>query len=157
MPPNRRYVAFSMFLVLVQLYKLFMRNQQCQVCLLSSELLHSNSDDELAFVLSVVKRKKGRSAWMFARSTEWVRLLIRGKDTKGRPMAAGIFEKSFRMTRNSFEQLHAVLGISGILKSSDFELEPYIALQDTDYRPLTMTRAISEYCRSRNTPLYKPY
>ena len=52
-------------------------------------------------------------------------------------MAAGIFEKSFRMTRNSFEQLHAVLGISGILKSSDSELELYIALQDTNYRPST--------------------
>jgi len=58
---NRRYIEFSIFLILVQLYKLFIRNQQRQVCLLSSELLHSNSDDKLAFVLSIVKRKKGRS------------------------------------------------------------------------------------------------
>jgi len=28
MPPNHHYITFSMFLVLVQLYKLFMRNQQ---------------------------------------------------------------------------------------------------------------------------------
>jgi hypothetical protein len=116
---KRRYAAFSMFLVFVQLCKLIMRNRQGQVDLLFSEP-RSNSEDKLAFYLSTLRGKKRRKAWAYARSTEWIRLLIRGRGTDGKPTAPGIFEGSFRMTRNSFEQLHALLGISSTLKFSDF-------------------------------------
>ena len=126
MPPNHHYTTsnhdyttFSVFLVFVQLCKLIMQNRQHQVHLLFSEP-HSNSGDKLTFYLSTLRGKKRCKAWAYARSTEWVRLLIWGKDTEGNPMAAGIFEKSFRMTHNSFEQLHALLGISSTLKFSDF-------------------------------------
>src|ERR1700685_3209174 len=82
MPPNRRYTAsnrryaaFSTFIVFVQLCKLIMRNRQRQVRLLFS-VPRSNSDDKLAFYLSTLRGTKRRKAWAYARSTEWIRLLI---------------------------------------------------------------------------------
>src|ERR1700685_1037178 len=125
MPPNRRYTAsnrryaaFSTFIVFVQLGKLIMRNRHRQLRLLFSEP-RSNSDDKLAFYLSTLRGRKRRKAWAYARSTEWIRLLIRGKGIDGKHTAPGLFEGSFRMSRNSFEQLHALLGISSTLKFSD--------------------------------------
>ena len=109
MPYQRRQRVFAMFVLLMQFYTLYKQRQRQrrEIEDISSKLFRSNLDhDEVALLLSTIKRRNRRRVWAYARSTEWVRLVLRGFN-----LERGEFERNFRMSRNSFEQLHALLGI----------------------------------------------
>ena len=111
MPYQRRQRVFAMFVLLMQFYTLYKQRQRQrrEIEDISSKYIASSSNldrDEVALLLSTVKRRNRRRVWAYARSTEWVRLVLWGLN-----LERGEFERNFRMTRNSFEQLHALLGI----------------------------------------------
>src|SRR5579859_7733181 len=89
---HRHHLAFY-FVLLIHLYKLYKEEQDRQ---------HENSlpklpvsDDDIAILLSTSNRQLQRhKLWVHVRSDRWIKMTLKG-----------------RMTRNSFEQLHVILGI----------------------------------------------
>jgi len=69
---------------------------------------HDDDDDEITLFSSLPKPKR---PWAHERSKLWVNLVLIKKLHKGK----GEFEAIFRMSQNSFEQLHALLGILSTL------------------------------------------
>jgi len=67
-----------------------------------------DDDDEITVFSSLQKPQR---PWAHERSKLCVNLVLNKKMLKGK----GEFEKIFRMSRNSFAQLHALLGIPSTL------------------------------------------
>ena len=75
---------------------------------------------------------KFRRFWVDERSQHWIRHVLNGK-----MLQDDRFEKTFRMSRDSFELLHGLLGTylrHHPALSTHISLEPYITKQDTRYR-----------------------
>jgi len=65
-------------------------------------------DDTLVLIIvQAIAKVSTRRSWAERRSKHWITMVIHGQTLQGHE-----FESTFRMTRHSFEQLHAALGIS---------------------------------------------
>ena len=111
MSPHRQHTAFCLLLLLVLLYRVYWQRQIAQINFDSSNQSinvdddnDDDDDDEITLFSSLQKPKR---PWAQERSKLWVNLVLNKKMLKGK----GEFEKIFRMSRNSFAQLHALLGI----------------------------------------------
>ena len=72
-----------------------------------ANMKRNQEDDELALVGAFVcPQKRIRRFWIDARSNHWI---VRVLD--GMLLQEAQFDKAFRMSRNSFDVLHSVLGI----------------------------------------------
>ena len=77
------------------------RNARC------TSAKRDREDDELALIGAFIcPQKRVRRFWIDARSNHWI---VRVLD--GMLLQEGQFDKAFRMSRNSFDVLHSVLGI----------------------------------------------
>ena len=66
--------------------------------------------DDLALVTvgaSICSQKRMRRIWVYARSSHWITRVL-----DGMLLRESQFDKAFRMSRNSFDVLHGLLGIS---------------------------------------------
>lgn len=84
------------------------RDHENQLSYLESSLLQFDidNDEDLLSALSAL-HPQARRIWMKVRSTHWIRNVLNGVLLQG-----GQFDDNFRMSRDSFEHLHALLGIS---------------------------------------------
>jgi hypothetical protein len=67
--------------------------------------LRSPSSTDFELILLQRKQRRRRKAWVLNRSTCWVKGVLSGSY-----LPDPEFQRTFRMNRNSFEQLHALLG-----------------------------------------------
>src|SRR5579859_546286 len=72
----------------------------------ASQFDADNNEEDLIALLSTFHPQTRRN-WMEVRSTHWIRHILSGVLLQGQQ-----FEDFFRISRNSFEHLHALLGIS---------------------------------------------
>jgi hypothetical protein len=94
---------------------------------------NDNWNDVMLFLSMTTPQS--RRVWTEIRSLHWSRNVIKGILLDG-----GQFEDNFRMSRASFENLHALLGIILIHEIKINIIEPYITLQDTRFRLATPSR-----------------
>ena len=66
----------------------------------------SMDDDTLLIICQAIVKVSTRRCWAERRSKHWIAMVILGQTLQGHE-----FESTFRMMRESFEQLHAALGI----------------------------------------------
>ena len=100
---QRQYLALWTFLLLLQLYRLHKQDESLQFEKSSSKS-YSN-EDEVLIPPSTIKWRQKRRIWTHVSSTHWTRMMLQEKCLQDKE-----FEQTFRMTWNSFEQLHARLG-----------------------------------------------
>jgi len=119
MPTHRLKTVFLIFQFATLLYE-YRRRQQRQRTRRKSlrarkQTQQSIDDDALLLVIvQAIAKVSTRRCWAERRSKHWIAMVIHGETLQGRE-----FESTFRMTRNSFEQLHAALGIFFLSSSSD--------------------------------------
>lgn len=105
MTHHRQILIFWTILLILQLYRFYQQDQE-----LRFENPPSNSrsydDDDITLLLESSNKRKRRKLWAHVRSSLWVNLVLQKKLLKDE----GQYEKTFRMTRHSFEQLHSFLG-----------------------------------------------
>ena len=87
-----------------------LRHQQTQKILtdLRKRMMQRREFDVMVLLLLLLRsrdRRTKRRCWMYPRSKEWIGMVLSAQVLPGRE-----FERTFWMTRNSFEQLHATLG-----------------------------------------------
>src|SRR5947207_6766713 len=71
-------------------------------------------------------------AWVLARCDYWIKVTFNGQYLQDPE-----FQKTFRISHNSFEQLHVLLGM---FRDSFANVEPSITLQDRHFRLATPSR-----------------
>src|SRR5438046_3275794 len=131
MPNHHLRIAGQLFLF-VQLFYVFIQLQIQLEHTHQRRRIESNSassswtplDDSLEALLLVQLHR--RRWWKIPRSQHWIQIVLAEE-----MLHENEFRKTFRMTRNSFNQLHALLGIY-ILTSWRY-IEPYILLTDTRF------------------------
>ena len=106
-----QHTAFCLLLLLVLLYRVYWQGQIAQINFDPSNPLinvhDDDDDDDDDDDITLFSSLQPRRPWAHERSKLWINLVINKKLLKGK----GEFEKIFRMSRNSFEQLHGLLGI----------------------------------------------
>ena len=102
-PHQRQMLAIQLVQYMLTLYQLYIK-RRLQRC---SKRLSDESEITLFFLLDHSYRHHGyrRRFWVDVRSDHWVHNVLGGSLLQERE-----FEATFRMTRNSFRQLHAILG-----------------------------------------------
>ncbi len=93
----------------------------------------NNQTTDIAIFLATISLHTPRSEWRRVRSSHWATNVFNGNLLKGKE-----FDQNFRMTCDSFEQLHVILGMP-LWSVADFQ-EPYISLQDMTFHPATPSR-----------------
>src|SRR5436190_22143723 len=97
------------FLILMYISQSRLRHQQTQKRLtdLRKHMMQRREFDVMVLLLLLHSRDRRtkRRYLMYSRSKEWIRMVLSAQVLMGRE-----FERTFRMTRNSFEQLRATLG-----------------------------------------------
>lgn len=114
---QRLFLAVQTYFILLMLYIMqlgqlrhrILRNRLFAQAIESSRAFNehdaiTNADVE-ALALATIYRPSIQSCWMKLRSSHWIKMVINEEILLGKE-----FESNFRMTRNSFDQLHAVLG-----------------------------------------------
>src|SRR5436309_11414619 len=101
---HRQILTIYFFSLVLQLYQLY--NEEYEHWCENSTSSKPSDNVELMALINLYKAKRRRlRVWVWRRSNEWIKGTLRGlylQDTE--------FEKTFRISRNSFEQLHALLG-----------------------------------------------
>lgn len=112
-PNDRLRLAYRLFLFMRLLYT-FTSHQQHHIRQLRqrignfrqrASILNCYQDDLFALLLAL-EGYSNRRWWRAPRSQHWINMVMAEETLHG-----GEFERTFRMTRNSFNQLHALLGI----------------------------------------------
>ena len=96
-------LILSILLLFIRYYKHVKQRRQRLFDLLFTSPHHAD-DDVAIMLLFNAHRRRRRRIWAYARSKDWMRLVLLGKN-----LERGEFERNFRMTRNSFELLHNIL------------------------------------------------
>ena len=92
---------------------------------------HSSQHDDLTLIAAFVSQQRcTRRFWVDRRSSHWITPVL-----DGMLLQEAQFDKAFRMSRNSFEILHGILGtIIPISQQRITHLQPYIVKRDTRWR-----------------------
>ena len=101
-----------------------------------SESELDDDEEEINTMLAIIHRQKLRRCWIDIRSSHWADKILSGEILLGHLE----FEHNFRMLRNSFEQLHALLGMNSAVPRLISYIELYITLNNTRWRLATPSR-----------------
>ena len=96
-------MILSTLLLFIRYYKHIKQRRQRLFDLLFTSSHHADDDAAIMLLFNTHRRRRGR-IWAYARSKEWMRLVLLGKN-----LERGELERNFRMARNSFELLHYIL------------------------------------------------
>src|SRR5579859_6251231 len=133
MATHQRKLMLFVLVLVTQLFDYLCQDFERLCQYVDANLLPLNDEPELALTLMTNKRKRGRrKIWVKDRCTYWKTGVLSGQYLQDPD-----FQDTFRMSRNSFNQLHALLGIFLQVLAN---VEPYITLQDTRYRKATPSR-----------------
>lgn len=131
MAVHQRELELYILVLVVQLFDYLCQDYERLCQYIHANLAPSTQELEVA-LLHKKRRQRRRKAWVLARCDYWIKGTLNGQYLQDPE-----FQKTFRISRNSFEQLHALLGM---FRDGFANVEPYITLQDTHFRLATPSR-----------------
>jgi|SRR5579859_210275 len=106
MPNNRQTLAYHIYFFIQLLYAIIQEEIQLEETNRQRRLKFiSSSDHEALDAILLIQSLPNRRWWIAPRSHGWCQMVLDGETLQEEE-----FRSTFRMTRNSFNQLHALLG-----------------------------------------------